>query len=123
MLGDSTVSTYCKGQAVIALSSGDAEYYGLVSATSQMLGLQCILLDWGWKFGAHVWMEATAVLRLGAGGYKRWSPKARSHSARSLPKRFLQTLTKHVDAATLQSCTARLGMRFESGESKLTLKA
>ena len=42
MLGNSTVSTYCKGQAVIALSSGEAEYYGLVSATSHMLGLQSI---------------------------------------------------------------------------------
>ena len=38
MLGSSTVSACCKGQAVIALSSGEAEYYGLVSATSQMLG-------------------------------------------------------------------------------------
>ena len=28
MLGGSSVSTYCKGQAVIALSSGAAEYYG-----------------------------------------------------------------------------------------------
>ena len=46
MLGGSTVSTYCEGQAVIALSSGEAEYCGLVSATSQMLGLQSILLDW-----------------------------------------------------------------------------
>ena len=39
MLGESTFCTYCKGQAVIALSSGEADYYGLVSATSQMLGL------------------------------------------------------------------------------------
>ena len=31
-------------------------------------------------------------------------------------------LTKHVDAATMQSCMAGLGMRFQSGESKLTLK-
>ena len=60
MLGDSNVCTYCKGQAVIALSSGEAEYYGLVSAPSQILGLQSILLDWGWKFKAHVWMDATA---------------------------------------------------------------
>ena len=30
--------------------------------------------------------------------------------------------TKHVDAATMQSCMAGLGMRFESGESKLNLK-
>ena len=60
MLGGSTVSTYCKGQAVIALSPGKAEYHGLASATSLMLGLQSILLDWGWKFDAHVWMDATA---------------------------------------------------------------
>ena len=39
MLGVSTVCTYCKGQAVIALSSGEAECYGLVSVTSQMLSL------------------------------------------------------------------------------------
>ena len=45
MLGNSTVSTYSKGQAVIALCSGEAEYYGLVSATSQMLGLQSISLN------------------------------------------------------------------------------
>ena len=32
-------------------------------------------------------------------------------------------LTKHVDAATMQSCMAGLGIRFQSGESMLTLKA
>ena len=32
-------------------------------------------------------------------------------------------LEKHVDAATMQSCMAGLGMRFQSGDSKLTLKA
>ena len=32
-------------------------------------------------------------------------------------------LTKHVGAATMQICMAGLGMRFLSGESKLTLKA
>ena len=35
MLGNSKVTTFCKGQAVIALSSGESEYYGLVSAASQ----------------------------------------------------------------------------------------
>ena len=42
------------------------EYYGLVSATSQMFGLQSILLDWGWKFTAHVWMDATAGIAFGS---------------------------------------------------------
>ena len=31
-------------------------------------------------------------------------------------------LTKHVDAATMQSCMTGRGMKFQSGESKLTLK-
>ena len=51
---------------MIALSSSEAEYYGLVSATSQTLGLQSILLDWGWKFKAHVWMDATAGIVIGS---------------------------------------------------------
>ena len=66
MLGSSTVRTYCKGQAVIALSSGETEYSGLVSAASQTFGLQSVLLDWGWKFNAHVWMDATAGIASGS---------------------------------------------------------
>ena len=54
------------GRPVIALSSGEAEYNGLVRATSQMLGLQSMLLDWGWKFNAHVWMDATAGIAIGS---------------------------------------------------------
>ena len=64
--GWQTSSAHCKGQAVIALSSGEAEYYGHVSATSQMLGLQSILFDWGWKFGAYVLMDATAGIASGS---------------------------------------------------------
>ena len=30
--------------------------------------------------------------------------------------------TKHVDAATMLNCMAGLGLKFQSGESKLTLK-
>ena len=41
------VRTNWKGQGVIGLSSGEAEYNGLVSAASQTFGLQSILFDWG----------------------------------------------------------------------------
>ena len=68
MLGSSTVCTYCKGQAVIALSSGEAEYYGLVSATSQMLGLQRCSPGLGMEFFKPTcgWMPQQE-LRLEAG--------------------------------------------------------
>ena len=45
MLGGGTVSTYCKGQAVIKLGSSEAVYCGLVSVTSQMLGLQSMGME------------------------------------------------------------------------------
>ena len=51
---------------MIALSSSEAEYFGLASAPSQMLGLQSILLDWAWKFKARVWMDATAGIATGS---------------------------------------------------------
>ena len=110
-------------------------YYGLLSATSQMLGLQSILLDWGWKFNAHVWMDATAGLAIGSrrglGRVKHidtvslWVQatvtEGKISPGKPTKEMLAYFLTKHVDAATMQSCMAGLGMRFQSGESKLTL--
>ena len=138
MPGNSTVCAYCKGQAVIALRSGKAEYCGLVSATSQMLGLQeyspgtgdgnskpmC-----GWMPQRRLRLEADEDLdecSISTQCFfwcRRWSRKAKSRFERNPPKKCLQTFTKHVDAATMLNCVAELGLRFQSGESKLTLKA
>ena len=46
-LGKCTIRRTCKSQAVIALSSGEAEYYGLVSGLCQALGEQSILSKTG----------------------------------------------------------------------------
>eukprot|EP00435_Cladocopium_sp_Y103_P063045 s567_g24.t1 len=46
-LGKSCIDVRCKGQALIALSSAEAEFYGLISSTSQGLGEQSMLKDWG----------------------------------------------------------------------------
>ena len=125
-------ATYCKGQAVIALSSGEAECYWLVSATSQMLGLQSILLDWRWKFHAHVWMDATAGIaiggRRGLGRVKHidtvflWAQTMVTEGKVTLGKKptkemLADFLTKRVDAATMLNCMTGLGMKFQSGES------
>ena len=83
----------------------------MVSATSQMLGLQSILLDWGWKFEAHVRMDATT---------RTWSSEAYRHRVQAM---VTEGKISHVDAATMLNCVAGLGMRFQPGESKLTLKA
>ena len=66
MFGHSTIHTYSKGQAVIALSSGEAEYYGQVSVVSPLLGTVSLMKDWGVKVKAHVWMDATARIVIGS---------------------------------------------------------
>ena len=131
MLGNSTVRTYCKGQAVIALSSGEAEYYGLVSAASQTFCPQSILLDWGWKFHAHVWVDATAgiaiVSRRGLRRVKHidtvflWVQTMVTEGKISRGKKptkemLADFLSKLVDA----NCMSGLGLKFQSGEGKLT---
>ena len=120
MLGGSAVSTYC----VIALTSGEAEYYGLVSVTSQLLGLQSTLLDWRWKFNAHVWMDATAGIAIGSrrglGRVKHidtaflWVQAMVTEGKISLGKKptkemLADFLTKHVDAATMRELHGWIG--------------
>ena len=60
------IRTTCKSQAVIALSSGEAEYYGLVSALCQGLGEQSTLQDWGIKVSIAGYMDATTGLSIGS---------------------------------------------------------
>ena len=47
MLGGHTLKTWSKRQAVIALSSGEAELYALTRAASQTLGLTSLAADLG----------------------------------------------------------------------------
>ena len=45
--GSHTIKTWSSTQSVIALSSGEAEYYGLVKASAQSIGMKAMLLDYG----------------------------------------------------------------------------
>ena len=55
-----------KSQAVIALSSGEAEYYSLTSAACNALGEQSVLRDWGLWFPIHCWMDSNTGLSIGS---------------------------------------------------------
>ena len=65
-LGKNTIRNTCKSQAVIALSSGEAEYYGLVSGLCQGLGEQSTLKDWGISIPMIGFMDATTGLAIGS---------------------------------------------------------
>ena len=60
------VKSMCKGQSLIALSSGEAEFYGRVSAVSESLGERSILEEWGIKLPIKIMMDATAGAAIGS---------------------------------------------------------
>ena len=45
MLGTHTLKTWAQTQAVVALSSGEAEYYGMVKAATVGLGMRTLMKD------------------------------------------------------------------------------
>ena len=61
MLGVNCHRAYAKGRAVIALSSGEAEYYGVVKAASVALGARSMMKDLGHEVSIIVHTDAEAA--------------------------------------------------------------
>jgi hypothetical protein len=65
------IKSWSSTQGTIALSSGEAEYYALVKAVAEGLGIQALALDLGYTMKLRVWVDSTAakavVSRLGLG--------------------------------------------------------
>ena len=56
------MKTWSTTQAVVALSSAEAELYALLKATSQTLGLVSLASDFGLELSAKVRTDASAAL-------------------------------------------------------------
>ena len=61
MLGNHCIKAWSTNQQVIALSSGEAEYYGLVKGASVALGIQSIMRDLGIKTTIQLLTDASAA--------------------------------------------------------------
>ena len=48
-------------QATVAQSSGEAEYYALVRAAAEGLGMQSVMKDLGWDAAVVVWIDSSAA--------------------------------------------------------------
>ena len=62
MLGRHTVKHWSSTQASVALSSGEAEFYGLVRAAGQGLGYRALLADLGLEVPVRVWTDSSAAI-------------------------------------------------------------
>ena len=62
MLGRHVIRTWSSTQPSVTLSSGEAEFYGLVKAAGAGLGHQSIMRGFGLKTPVHVWNDSSAAL-------------------------------------------------------------
>ena len=62
MLGKHTMKHWSSTQASIALSSGEAEFAGLIRGAGQGLGYQALLRDLGVGAPLRVWTDSTAAI-------------------------------------------------------------
>ena len=62
MLGRHLIKSWSSTQGLISLSSGEAEYYGVVKAAGIGLGYQALLNDIGVALPLRVWTDSTATM-------------------------------------------------------------
>ena len=62
MLGMHLLKSWSVNQQHVALSSGEAEYYGLVRGVSQALGAKAMLKDLGVEVGIQAFVDASAAV-------------------------------------------------------------
>ena len=62
MVGSHYIKSWSKNQSVIALSSAEAELYGIIKTSSETLGIISILKDWNMFYKADIMADASAAL-------------------------------------------------------------
>ena len=60
-VGGHLLKSWSSTQPSISLSSGEAEYYGVVKATGIALGQQSLMADLGMKVSVRVWTDSSAA--------------------------------------------------------------
>ena len=62
MIGSHCLRTYSSTQSTVSLSSGEAEYYGLVKGAAAGLGHQAIMSDYGVDMPVRLWTDSSAAI-------------------------------------------------------------
>ena len=62
MIGRHVIRTWSSTQPSVTLSSGEAEFYGLVKAAGAGLGHQSIMADFGLRSPVRVWTDSSAAI-------------------------------------------------------------
>ena len=136
MFGDHCLKSWSRTQQVIALSSGEAEYYGLVKSGSQCLGIRALLGDLGVERTVTLNTNASAAIgvasRRGLGKVRHievsqlWLQQRVANGGLSVQKvdgisNVADALTKHLGKGPLSSHTQSVRLDIRDGRHTLML--
>ena len=62
MLGKHMIKSYAKQQKVLALSGAEAETYGMVACSAELLGIQSCARDMGLLYDGTIYADASAAV-------------------------------------------------------------
>ena len=62
LLGSHVLKTWSSTQAAVSLSSGEAEFYGVVRASGIAMGHQSLMRDFGHQLPIRVWTDSSAAM-------------------------------------------------------------
>ena len=133
MWGEHLIKSWAKTLPVIAMSSGEAELMSIVKGTTEALGLQAVLQDFGIEVSIDIRSDATAAIgmvgRLGLGKIRHlavsdlWvqqcarDRRARYHKVGGKDNPS-DAMTKAVDPATLHKHAEFMGAVVRTGRAE-----
>ena len=125
MLGGCAVNSWASTQSLIALSSGEAEYYGVVKASSVGFGI-----DFGFRMDLEVLTDASAAKgiasRRGLGKTRHvavhylWVQEKVRHGDLVVSKEWggdnpADLLTKYITRDKIDKCMLIFGLEYMAG--------
>ena len=134
MLGSHCLKSWSSTQPSVSLSSGEAEFYGLVKASGIGLGFKSLMKDLGLELPCRVWTDSAAAMgivgRQGLGKLRHidthslWVQQA-ARSGRIVVKKIrgednpADLFTKHLPSREkVEQLVNLLGCRFDSGRAE-----
>ena len=133
-LGQHVLKSWASTQSVIALSSGESEFYSIVKGASQALGMQSLMNDLNVTCGIKVLTDATTgksiASRRGLGKVRHvdvgnlWIQQKVADEIIDIQKiknfnNPSDMLTKHLSEETMRHCMELIGAKFMEGRSPI----
>ena len=135
MLGRHVLKTWSSTQPTVSLSSGEAEFYGVVRASGLALGQQSLMRDLGHEMPVRVWTDSSAAIgissRQGLGKLRHiathtlWIQQAIRSKAIELRKvrgevNPADLFTKHLSSRErVTNLTQLFGCEFREGRASI----